>query len=190
MKKDNKNEEEIIEDLEFEELDQLGDEKSMKDKLKELRQKLAEKTEEAKTNLDGWQRARAEVVNKEKMVQSERQEIYKNAAANILEELIPVLDSFEMAKKNKEAWEKVDANWRLGIEYIFQQLTNITENNGLKSLVPKVGESFDVNKMHAIEEVVTEDEKQDHTVSEIIQNGYELNGKLLRESKVKIFIKK
>jgi molecular chaperone GrpE len=182
----NENEEEIV----FEETEDVQDEATLKDRLKDLRQKLKDKTEEARNNLDGWQRARAEVVNKDKQLQSEKLEIYKNAAANILEELIPVLDSFEMAKRNKEVWERVDTNWRTGVEYIFSQLFSVTENNGLKKVEPELGEKFNVNKMHAIEEVATDDESKDHCVSEIVQVGYELNGKLLREAKVKIYIKK
>jgi len=181
---------ENTEDFSFEETGEAGDEKSLKDKLKDIREQLKIKTEEAKQNLDGWQRARAELVNKDKQLQSERVEIYKQASANILEELIPVLDGYEMARKNKESWEKVESNWRVGIEYIFQQLTNVTDSAGLKKVDPKVGDKFDVNKMHAIEEVLTEIDKDDHTVADIIQSGYELNGKLLREAKVKIYIRK
>ena len=76
------------------------------------------------------------------------------------------------------------------MEYIFQQLVTVCENTGLKKVEPKLGDVFDVNKMHAIEEIPTDEEVKDHTVSEIIQSGYELNGKLLREAKVKIFVKK
>jgi molecular chaperone GrpE len=180
------NEEEVI----IEELDEQGDEKSLKQKLKDLKLQLKEKEKEAKENLDGWQRARADLVNKEKQIQAEKAEIYKNAAANLLEEIIPVLDSYEMAKKNKTAWESVDANWRVGVEYIFQQLITVCENSGLKKVGVKVGDKFDVTMMSAVEEVSTEDASQDHTVSDIIQSGYELNGKLLREVKVKTFISK
>jgi molecular chaperone GrpE len=158
--------------------------------LKSLRQKLKEKEEESKQNLDGWQRARAELVNKEKQLQSEKLEIYKQASANILEELLPVLDGYEMARKNKTAWEKVEANWRMGVEYIFQQLIGITESEGLKKIEPKIGDKFHVGEMHAIEELSVDDESKDHTVAEVVQAGYELNGRLLRESKVKIYIKK
>lgn len=181
---------ENIDDFSFEETTEMGDEKNLKEKLKSLREKLKEKTEEAKQNLDGWQRARADLVNKEKQIQNERVEIYKMAAANLLEELIPVLDSYEMARKNKDAWEKVESNWRMGVEYIFQQLLTVTENSGLKKIEPKTGENFDVNKMQAVQEVETSNESDDHKVSEVVQSGYELNGKLLREAKVKIFIKK
>ena len=177
-------------DVTFEDTTEMGDEKSLKEKLKTLREQLKEKTDEAKSNLDGWQRARADLVNKEKQLQTEKMEIYKNAAASILEDLIPVMDSYEMARKNVSAWESVEKNWRMGVEYIFAQLTTVTENSGLKKVEPKTGEAFDVKTMSAVEEVSTDDDSQDHTVSDIIQSGYELNGKLLREAKVKIFIKK
>jgi molecular chaperone GrpE len=181
---------EKVEDFEFEETTAEGSELSLKDKLKDLKNKLKEKTEEAKQNLDGWQRSRAELVNKDRMIQSERAEIYKQAAANILEELIPVLDNYDHARRNKEAWEKVEVNWRTGVEYIFQQLIGITESEGLKKIEPKIGDKFHVGEMHAIEELSVDDESKDHTVAEVVQAGYELNGRLLRESKVKIYIKK
>jgi len=181
---------ENIEDVEFEQVEEIQDEASLKDKLKDLRLKLKEKEIESKTNLDGWQRARAELINKEKQLATEKLDIYRNASVNIVEDLIPVLDSFEMAKKNVEVWEKVDANWRVGIEYIFSQLNTVLENAGLKKIEPKLNDVFNVNTMHAIEEVETPIDIKDHTVSEVVQSGYEMNGKLLRESKVKIFIKK
>lgn len=177
-------------DIEFEDLAETGDELSLQTKIKELRKKLKEKELEAKTNLDGWQRARAELINKEKQLATEKLEIYKNASANLIEEILPALDSFEMAKRNKEVWEKVDSNWRAGIDYIFSQLNSVLENTGLKKIEPVVGANFDVNTMHAIEEVSTDIATSDHTISEVVQSGYELNGKLLREAKVKIFIKK
>lgn len=187
---ENNEELENLEDFSFEDLEETGDEKTLRTKLKTINEKLKEKTDEARANLDGWQRARAELVNKEKQIQTEKLEIYKQASANILEELIPVLDSYEMARKNKDAWEKVEQNWRVGIEYIFQQFIGVTESAGLKKIEPQKGEVFDINKMHAIEEVETQDENLDHKVANVIQSGYELNGKLLREAKVEIYIKK
>ena len=35
-----------------------------------------------------------------------------------------------MAFKDKEAWEKVDSNWRSGVEYIHSQLVKTLEENG------------------------------------------------------------
>jgi hypothetical protein len=66
----------------------------------------------------------------------------------------------------------------------------VAENAGLKRLDVKLGDKFDVNTMSAVEEVATDELDKDQCLSAIIQSGYELNGKLLREVKEKIFIKK
>lgn len=186
-----KNEETVeeINDVSFEDLDEAGDEKTLKEKLKNLSKKLKEKEKEAQDNLTGWQRARAELVNKEKTLMSERLEIIKQANAKLVEEILPTFDNFEMAKRNKEIWEKVDSNWRVGIEYIFQNLKNTLVSEGLEEIFPKGNEDFNVETMEAVEEVSGTDEN-DHKVAECIQTGYKLNGKLLRPAKVKIFIKR
>ncbi len=189
-----KDEENIIDieenDVEFVDLDDAGDEKSLEEKLKDLRIKLKEKEKEAKVNLDGWQRARAEMVNKEKQMQDDRTSMMKFANQNLLEEIIPTFDNFEMAKRNKEIWEKVDQNWRVGVEYIFTNLKNVVKDAGLEEISPRENDEFSTSNMESTEEVETTEDTNDHKVAELVQTGYTLNGKLLRPAKVKIYIKK
>lgn len=185
-KKDNLDEE----ISEFVDTPETSEEETMKDKIKSLREKITTLESESKANLDGWQRARAELINKDRQIKEERLDIYRGATAHLVEELIPALDAYEMAKKNTEAWEKVDKNWRVGVEYIFTKVLSTLENNGLKKVEAKVADKFDLNSMHSVEDVSTDDEAKDHTVSEVLQTGYELNGKLIREAKVKVFVKK
>ena len=186
-----KNDENIIseEDLEFVDTDAQGDEKSLQEKIKSLREKLKVKEKEAKENLDGWQRARAELVNKEKQLGEEKISIMKYANASLIEEILPTFDNFEMAKRNKEIWEKVDQNWRVGVEYIFGNLKNVLLEVGLKEISPKEVDNFNVSEMEAVEEIDGND-TNDHKVAELVQTGYTLNSKLLRPAKVKIYIKK
>ena len=68
----------------------------------------------------------------------------------ILTRFLTVLDSFNMAFANKDTWEKVDENWRKGIEYIYAQLNNIFEEYGVKE-IGKEGENFDPNIHQSIE---------------------------------------
>ena len=175
MKKD-----ENFEDLEFEKTEEVVSEEGLAEKVKDLRKKIKELEAESKTNLDGWQRSRAELINKDKQFQSEKSEIYKSSTASIIEDLIPVLDSYSMAKKNKEAWEKVEQNWRVGVEYIANQLKKVLEEFGLKELNP-IGQKFDPMRDEAIEH-----EKDGDTITAVIQKGYELNGKILKAPKVKV----
>ena len=99
----------------------LGEE-SHKDKIKSLREKLKACEAEKKEYLDGWQRAKADTINSKKEWEASRSGLMNLGSEAVVEDLLPVLDSFEMAFKNKEKWEAVDENWRTGVEYIYNQL--------------------------------------------------------------------
>lgn len=188
--KDIQQEELEIDDVVVEDTDTAGDELSSKDKIKELREELKAEQEKSKEYLDGWQRARADLVNKDKQLAQDKIEMIKRAGERFAEAVLPTFDGFEMAKRNKEAWEAVDGKWRVGIEYLFGQLQSALEAEGLEKIEPKEGEAFDVLKMSSTEEVQTDDESKDHTVAEVVQVGFSFNGRLLREAKVKVFVKK
>ncbi len=147
-------------------------------KIKELEKKNAEL-------LDGWQRDKADFINARKRDEEQRQEFLKFSKADIIAELLAVLDSFESAFKNKEAWEKADKNWRMGVEYIHTQLMNIMTQNGLVVINP-VGEKYDHNRDEAVETVKVDDEKDNDKILEVIRVGYELHGKEIRAPKVKV----
>jgi molecular chaperone GrpE len=90
-----------------------------------------------------------------------------------------------MAIGKKESWEKVDKNWRVGVEYIYNQLKKVLGENGWKEVNP-IGEKFDHNRDEAIEHVAVDDKKQDQVVIQVLQKGYSLNGKLLKAPRVKV----
>ena len=73
----------------------------------------------------------------------------------ILTRFLSVLDSFNMAFANKESWDKVDENWRRGVEYIFTQMNTIFEEYGVKA-IGEAGETFDPNIHQSIDMVETD----------------------------------
>jgi len=95
------------------------------------------------------------------------------------------LDSFDSAFKNKEAWEKVDENWRKGVEYIHAQLINVLANHGV-SIISPLGEKFDPQRDEAVENVPTRDKKEDDKILEVVSVGYKLQDKIIRAPKVKV----
>ena len=99
---------------------------------------------------------------------------------------MPALDSFHIAFGNKEAWEKVDLNWRMGVQYIYSQLIGALENNGITLIEPKVGEPFDTQRHESIATVPTDKESENHTVADVVQKGYSLHGKIVQPAKVKL----
>lgn len=151
---------------------------ALKGKVKELEAKASE-------YLNGWQRDKADFLNLRKKDEEMKKGIVSLAKEDLITELIPVLDSFESAMKNKEAWEKVDPNWRVGVEYIASQLNQTLENNGLKKVYP-LGQTFDHTRDEAIEMLATEDKSKDGVVVEVIQTGYMMGDRVIRPPKVKV----
>ncbi|MFA6535849.1 MAG: nucleotide exchange factor GrpE [Candidatus Paceibacterota bacterium] len=155
-------------------------------KLKKLKDKLSACEKEKSEYLDGWQRSKADFINYRKDQEKSNRDFIKFANLGLIEELIPVLDSFEMAFSNKVAWEKADKNWRVGVEYIHSQLHSILEKNHLKSISPRVGDEYDHTNHEAIESVPVEDKSQDHKIVEVISKGYEINGRVVKAARVKV----
>ncbi len=160
-------------------------EENMGDVIKKLKEKLKKSETEKHEYLTGWQRAKADMVNARKRDEEERKEFMKFSNANLIEELIPVLNSFDMAMGNKEAWEKADKNWRIGVEYIYSQLMKVLSENGVQELNP-IGQLYDHNHHEAISHELVTEQKQHDMVVQVVQKGYSLNGKVLKVPKVKV----
>ncbi len=153
--------------------------------LKKLREKLKVCRKEKEEYLTGWQRAKADHVNARKEEEKARGEFAKMATKEVLLDMIAVADSFEQAQANKEAWEKVDKNWRVGMEYIYSQLLSTLERHGLTQVNP-TGEKFDPKLHTSVRSVAAEKEEDDEKIVAVIQKGYSLGGTLIRSPKVEV----
>lgn len=160
----------------------ITDEKS---ELSELDKVKAERDE----YLAGWQRSKADFANAKKRFEEEMKAYRALANEGLIEELLPVLSSFEMAFANKVAWEKADKNWRSGVEYIYTQIKSVLEQNGLVEINP-IGEKFDYTKHEAIEHEAVTDSAKENIVTRVIEKGYMLGGKLIKPAKVVVGEKK
>jgi len=160
-------------------------EEKAEDKIKEVKKQLKECQSEKQEYLDGWQRSKAEFVNFKKRSEESKKELLQYASENIISEIIPTLDNFEQAMKNKEIWESVDENWRKGIEMIYFQLMEVLKRNGVTEMNP-VGKNFDPKIHESIETVETEDEKDNDKILEVIQKGYQIGERVIRHPNVKV----
>lgn len=176
-------------DIKIEQDDTLDDsvivEEEAKDIIKNLREKIKKVTEEKQEYLNNWQRDKAEFINARKRDQESQKDFARFSNESLISELIPVLDSFNMAMGNKEAWEKADKNWRVGVEYIYNQLNKILGEFGLREIDP-IGKAFDPMRDEAIEHEPVDDESKANLVTTVIQKGYEMHGKVLKAPKVKV----
>ncbi len=172
------------EDVSFETVSDDGEEVSLQT-IKKLREKIKKLEGEKKEYLDLSQRTRADYMNLKKEIDIERISGRKFATKRFIEELLPVLDAYDMAQGNKEAWEAVDKNWRMGIEYIFGQLRAVLEKEGVTQF-GKVGDMFDPTLHESMEMVkVASDDENDKIVS-VLQSGYRMHDSVLRPARVKV----
>jgi molecular chaperone GrpE len=184
---ENTKEEARVDDTEVLEFEFNEDgEEDLKKTIKKLRADLKEAKAEKTEYLTGWQKERADFANYKKQ-EDDRKAMFSEAMRErILTRFLTVMDSFNMAFQNREAWEKVDENWRKGVEYIYAQLNTVFEEYGVKG-VGEIGEGFDHNIHHSIEMVSTDKKELDHKIAEVIQKGYKLGERVIRPARVNVF---
>jgi molecular chaperone GrpE len=170
--------------LEFE-FNEDGEE-DLKKTLKKLRSSLKVCQKEKEEYLTGWQKERADFVNYKKQEDDRRANFSESTRERILTRFLTVLDSFNMAFQDKNAWEKVDGSWRKGVEYIYAQLNTIFEEYDVKE-IGEIGEDFDPNIHQSIEMTLTNEKENNHKISEVIQKGYKLGDRVIRAARVNVF---
>jgi molecular chaperone GrpE len=154
--------------------------------VRNLREKLKKAIEEKQAYLNNWQKDKAEFLNIRRRDEEAKQDFLKFAKMGVIEEVLPVLDSFDMAMANKTAWESIPKEWRVGVEGIYTQLAGILQKNGT-AVIGTEGEVFDPNLHHSIGIVETTDSTTEDKIAEIMQKGYTINGKVIRPALVKVF---
>jgi molecular chaperone GrpE len=130
--------------------------------------------------LDRLARLQAEFDNARKRAVREQQEFREFAAADVIKNFLPTLDSFERAlKAGGDA-----GDFRNGIELIYRQFQDALQKVGVQPIVA-VGQPFDPRLHEAIEMVDTRD-VPDHQVVDELQRGYKYKERLLRPAMVRV----
>ena len=129
--------------------------------------------------IESLQRVQAEFENYKKRVEKEKAQFTKVACSDVISEMLPVLDTFEMALKNTDDKEE----FVKGVEMIYSQLFSTLEKIGIKPIQAE-GKKFDPYLHEAL--MQEESDKEKGIVIEEFQKGYQLNGTVLRHSKVKV----
>src|SRR5471030_431923 len=83
--------------------------------------------------LDTTRRLQADFENYRKRVVREQTALVERATEGLLEQLLPVLDSFELAVMNLEG-SAVDDKVRKGIELVYAELSSVVERSGLERI--------------------------------------------------------
>jgi molecular chaperone GrpE len=128
-------------------------------------------------------RKSAEFDNYRKRIDRDRQAQSENAAASLVEELLPLMDDLERALKSDVGTEGGEA-YRRGVELIQQQLGEILRKRGVRP-IDALGADFDPHYHQAVSYEPAEGRREGEIVEEF-RRGYMLGDRLLRPSMVKV----
>jgi molecular chaperone GrpE len=145
---------------------------------------LEEKAKLADEYFNRLQRLQADFDNFRRRSQKEREELADIIAESVICKFLPVIDNLERAVATAKTANPGDIQIVAGIEMIQRQLEEILAKLQVAS-VAAVGEKFDPQKHEAIMQVPDAD-KEDETIIEELQKGYQLKNRIIRPSMVKV----
>ena len=169
------------EEFDFEPNDELGDMGAAKAKLKKIKDELEKVKTERQEYLDGWQRAKADIVNAKRDAQLSAERAIERSKEKIIGDILPVLDSFDMAA-GTEAWESMDSQWKSGIDSIRNQLLDVLEKNGVKRF-GKAGEPLDF-RLHEVVQEMEDVAGDPHSIVRVLRAGYKMGDIIIRPAQV------
>lgn len=138
---------------------------------------------EAQTNLEGWQRSRAEFVNYKRRTSQELVDSRERGAQEAIAKFIPIIDDFERALDNIPQ-EFEGHQWMTGTALILKNMHKVLEQYNVE-IVDPVGQEFDPN----LHEAVGMDDSSDYDsgiVTTTLQKGYMSDGRVIRPALVRV----
>ena len=172
-------EDEAVNDMEAESEDSL-DENDAASEYNDAVNEYAKLEEELAEAKDKYVRLFAEYDNYRKRTAKEKTETYSNASAKCIENLLPVIDSFERSLE----FECSDENFKNGMSMIFGQMKEFLNKMNVTE-IEALGAEFDPNFHNAIQQLDGTDYASNH-VCQVFQKGYMMGDKLVRPAMVAV----
>ena len=148
-----------------------------------LLQMLIEAQKEARTNEDGWQRARAEFANFKKRTAKEQSSAFQRGQHDALISLLAIIDDFDRAFESVPESISEDP-WIGGVSMIQRKFATLLEQYAVEAIDP-TGEAFDPNLHQAIGAEDSDEVESGHVI-ETLQKGYRAGEQVLRLALVKV----
>lgn len=148
-----------------------------------LAEQLAQAQAQAAEYLDNWRRATADLSNARKRMQREQADIVANAAARVLERLLPVVDDMERAFQAVPAGA-ASSDWVNGFRLILRKLEGVLQAEGVTPIITD-GQHFDPAIHYAVTHEDAADQSEGAIIGEVAR-GYRLGDRVLRPSMVRV----
>ncbi len=150
------------------------------DELAACRQEAGNIKRERDEYLNGWKRAKADLINYQRDESKRFQEASASAGLEVVQDIIPVLDNFYFALEQMKREGKSEQ----GLAMVNAQFEDVLAKKGLEIILAPPGTPFDPNVHEAVEEV--ESTHPPGAVAEEVERGYKLNGRIIKPARVKM----
>jgi len=152
-------------------------------RLKDVEKELELTDREAREYLDYLGRLKREFKSYKQRTLREEEKLKGSAAEELIKELLPILDDFELAidsaKKSKNF-----SRFAEGVKMIFNRMREVLKKQGVKPIKAK-GEEFNPH-LHEAMGMIDSQKYPDNLIIEEMRRGYILNDKVLRPAVVKV----
>ena len=130
--------------------------------------------------LNGWKRAKADLINFQKDESKRMEELMRFAGVETIKDLIPVLDSFDLAISALEREGKAEK----GFYMIRAQLEDSLRKRGLERIEMGLGGALETSRHEAVGEI--ESNESPGSIGEVVERGYSFGGKVIRPARVRL----
>jgi molecular chaperone GrpE len=148
-----------------------------------LQQRLAQIEQESASFKDQYLRTAAEMRNYKRRVEQERGDLIRNAGANILMKMLPILDDLDLAMSHVPD-EIAASSWFSGLKLVQTKLQTVLEGEGVKP-IQALGQPFDPNFHEAVMHEAAGPENAGKVTAEL-RRGYLLHDRVIRPTMVKV----
>lgn len=176
-----KNEENIAEEAKQEAIEDIAREEKLSE-LDILKQSVEEKQKLADEYYDQLLRLKADFENFRKRAEKEKQDFLNWGREKILLKQISIYDVFQHAMQSVRSGQNLESI-RVGLEMINCEFEKMLKEEGVEK-IDCMDKQFDPNFCEALEQVESED--KEGKILGVYQQGYKLNGKLMRPARVKV----
>lgn len=138
------------------------------------------------SELDKWKdvaaRAQADLDNFRKRMAREKSEAIQYANRNLLEQLLPIIDNFEMGLKAASSAEGDSSIILQGMSMVFKQIGDFLTDQGVE-IIASDGLAFDPNVHEALKQEPHDSVPEGHIIY-TMRRGYRLKERILRAANV------
>ncbi len=148
-----------------------------------LKAELEKAVKESATNLDGWQRERAEFVNYKKRIERENAQLRSNITGEVIKKYLVIMDDLDLAMNHRPSCDEGSV-WAEGIELIVRKLQTVIDGEGI--------ERINQNKVQfdpSLHEAISNEDNPEFAsgeVIEVVRQGYKLGERILRPAMVRV----